>query len=114
RQMRGVPDEFSGDSLHTTMSIEPNITAGIGAGINFEIFGGEPLVGGSFGVNVHNNSYKGVGYSIEADLGLNLSTGKGQTASLGLNLSLDPREGIGASPSLGYGNKLGDFGLRGS
>src|SRR5690606_17394374 len=45
RQMRGVPDEFSGDSLHTTMSIEPNITAGIGAGINFEIFGGEPLVG---------------------------------------------------------------------
>lgn len=112
RQMRGIPDEFNGDSLYTTMSIAPNVTVGMGAGVGFEIFGADPLVGGSFGVNVYNNSFRGVGYSIESDLGMSLAVGQGNTASLGLNLSLDASEGIGVSPALGLGNKLGGFGIR--
>lgn len=114
RQMRGIPDEFDGDSLYTTMSIAPNVTVGMGAGAGFEIFGADPLIAGSFGVNVYNNSFRGVGYSIEADLGLNLAAGQGNTASVGLGLTLDPSEGIGVAPALGLNNKLGDFGLRAS
>ncbi len=109
RQMRGLPDEFKGDLIKTKMSIDPSVTVGLGAGATVEVFGGDASLG--LGFSVSHNNYKGMGYSIDASLGLEGSVGGGMTGGAGLGISLDPKEGIGVNPSLSLGGKYGDFGL---
>lgn len=110
RQMRGLPDEFDGDNLYTTMSIAPNITAGVVGGVNAEIFGSDKLQGG-VKASFYNNSYRGLGYSIGANMSVGQTLGSGMTSRLGLNLDVDNRDGVMASPSLSLGTKLGEFGI---
>lgn len=110
RQMRGLPDEFDGDSLYTTMSIAPNITAGVVGGANAEIFGGDKIQGG-VKASFYNNNYRGLGYSIGANMSVGQTLGSGMTSKLGLNLDVDNRDGVMASPSLSIGSKLGEFGI---
>ena len=111
RQMRGLPDEFNGDPVHTKMAIDPSVTVGLGAGASVEVFGGDPSLG--IGFSVSQNNYKGMGYSIDASLGFERSVSSGMTGGVGLDISLDAKEGIGVSPSLSLGGKMGQFGLRG-
>lgn len=108
RQMRGLPDEFKGDELITKTSISPNITVGMGAGIGIELFGKDKAVS-SIGFSIYNNNYKGLGYSIDANLGFGKANSSGLTAGIGI--SLDNTEGVGVNPSIGLGGKLGQFGL---
>jgi hypothetical protein len=110
RQMRGLPDEFKGDKIYTKMAIEPSITVGLGAGVNFEVFGGDASIG-TIGLGVTYNNFKGFGYSIDANVGYKMSTGSGMTAGVGLDLKLDSKEGVSAAPNLGLGNKTGSIGL---
>jgi len=110
RQMRGLPDEFKGDSIFTKMAIDPNVTVGLSAGVNLEVFGADKSLG-STGLSVRFNNYKGFGYSIDGQVGYSQSVGGGMTAGVGLNLSLDSNEGISATPNLSLGTKLGTFGL---
>ncbi|MBL7845568.1 MAG: hypothetical protein KF846_13740 [Cyclobacteriaceae bacterium] len=107
RQMRGLPDEFNGDQVFTKTSIGPSVTVGLGAGIGVELFGGDASLGVEFGIQ--QNNYKGMGYSIDANIGIGRATSSGMTAGLGL--SLNSKEGIGVNPSLSLGGKLGQFGL---
>ncbi len=109
RQMRGLPDEFNGtDQVRTKMSIDPNITVGLGAGIGVEIFGADGLSLG-LGFSVYQNNYKGMGYSIDGSLGFGKSASSGNT--IGLGFSLDSNEGVSLSPSISLGNKNVNFGL---
>jgi hypothetical protein len=108
RQMRGLPDEFRGDLVQTTMAIDPSVTVGLGAGAAVELFGGSGEVG--MGFSVYQNSYKGMGYSIDATLSFE-KTVKGATGGLSLGLSLDSQEGVGVNPSLSLGGEMGQFGL---
>ncbi|MCG8307013.1 MAG: hypothetical protein MI975_06435, partial [Cytophagales bacterium] len=103
RQMRGLPDEFRGDSdqLIKTQSMKPSTTFGVGAGGSVEIFGGEAI---SIGLGVFNNNYKGVGYSIDGSLGFGLAAGSGLTA--GLDFKLNSQEGIFLSPSLSLSKQV--------
>jgi hypothetical protein len=108
RQMRGLPDEFKGDEVKTKMSIDPNVTVGLGAGASAEIFGGAAELG--LGFSVYHNSYKGMGYSLDASIGFE-KTVKGMTSGLNLGLSVDSQEGVGVNPSLNLGAETGSFGL---
>lgn len=108
RQMRGVPDEFNGDLVHTKMSMNPSVTAGIGAGASLEVFGGDAIKA-KVGFSIYNNNYKGIGYSIDGSLGFGRAAGAGQTAGLGIGVSLDSQEGIDISPSLTLGSGASDF-----
>lgn len=110
RQMRGLPDEFKGDPVHTKMSIDPSVTVGLGVGVSLEVFGASAEIG-SIGLGVTHNSYKGVGYSIDASLGYKMAAGGGMTAGVGLDLSLNSKEGVNVNPSLSLGGKMGEFGL---
>jgi hypothetical protein len=121
RQMRGLPDEFKGDEVSTKMSIKPNITIGVGAGVGFELFGKDKSTkkgagkgaGGSLsvGFSIYHNNYKGLGYSIDASVGFENAAKSGLTGGVGLGLSLDGDEGATVSPSLSLGGKIGEFGL---
>ncbi|MDQ3536652.1 MAG: hypothetical protein M3421_13610, partial [Bacteroidota bacterium] len=109
RQMRGLPDEFNGDLISTKMSIDPNITVGVGAGTNVEIFG-ENYLSYGLGLSVYNNNYKGIGYNIDASLGFGTAT-KAGNLGMGLGLSLDNKEGVGVNPSIGLSGRFGNSGI---
>jgi hypothetical protein len=108
RQMRGLPDEFNGDGVTTRISVDPNVTVGLGLGVSIELFGGDAALG--LGLGFRQNSYRGLGYSIDATLGFE-ETGKGMTGGLSLGLSVDSQDGVGINPSLSLGSKIGEFGL---
>ena len=108
RQMRGIPDEFNGDSVYTKMSMKPNITAGLGAGASVELFGGD-LIKASVGFSVYNNNYKGIGHSLDGSLGFSMATNSGSTVGLGLSASSDSQNGLSLNPSLSLGNDNVNF-----
>jgi len=110
RQMRGLPDEFKADPIYTKMAIEPSVTVGLGVGVSLEIFGGSPELG-SIGLGATYNNFKGLGYSIDASLGFKGTASSGMTGGIGLDVSLNSKEGINVNPSLSLGGKLGEFGL---
>ena len=110
RQMRGLPDEFKGDDVKTKMSIKPNVTVGIGAGGSVEMFGAD-AVSLNAGFSVSQNTYKGLGYSIDGSLGFGRAAGSGMTAGIGLDFSLDAKEGVTLQPSLSLSGKVGAVGL---
>jgi hypothetical protein len=110
RQMRGLPDEFKGDPIFTKMSIDPSVTVGLGAGVNLELFGASGEIG-TVGLGVTYNNFKGFGYSIDGSVGFKTSASSGMTAGIGLNFSLDSKEGVSATPSLSLGGKMGSLGL---
>jgi len=111
RQVRGLPDDFSGDTVSTEMDIKPSWTVSAGGGIYGELFGADFLKG-KVGVTYRYNNYKGFGYAIDGNIGYTQSTKGGFTA--GLSFSLDPEEGIGLSPSIGLAGKIGSLGLSGN
>jgi hypothetical protein len=109
RQMRGLPDDFKGDLVKTTMSVSPSVTVGLGAGGAVEVFGGDGSLKAGFSVS-HNN-FKGIGYSIDGSLGFARAAGGGTTAGIGLDISLDSKEGVNLQPSLSLSGKIGEVGL---
>jgi hypothetical protein len=110
RQMRGIPDEFNGDQIFTKMSIAPNVTVGLGAGVSLELFGADTPPSLSVGFSVTQNNYKGVGYSIDGSIGYSKANG-GMAGGAALSFSLDSKEGVNVSPSLSLGNETSEFGL---
>lgn len=100
RQMRGLPDEFNGDKVHTKMDMNPSVTVGLSGGVGLEVFGGDAAsLGVGFGVT-HNN-YKGLGYSIDASINYGGAVSSEMNGGIGLRVSLDSKEGANVSPSLG-------------
>lgn len=97
RDKRGLPDDFSGESIHTELDMATNATIGGSLSNNYEVWGADiPL---NVGLTIYNNSYKGMGYSFDA--GINFSS---EHAALGLGLSLDSQEGVGANLDVSYSN----------
>lgn len=117
RQMRGLPDEFTGegayaDKINQKLHKRDNITNSLsfGASLNKEFFGSEltgegfkkimelatPKGGLGIGLNLtfRNNSYTGIGYAISPSISGNLPLISGK---LGNNLTT----GLGLSASLG-------------
>ncbi len=56
------------------MSIEPSVTVGLAADIGLEVLGGDKSAALSIGLSVSQNNYKGIGYSIGAQIGYDRAT----------------------------------------
>ena len=112
RQLRGVPDDFNGEEVTKKFHTRPDQTIGLNLGkMEDEIFGfpdspNDPNDQEDFSVNfnrqIYFNSFRGLGYRLIASFSKN----KGAIQP-GLDLSLDPQQGIGISPSLELGVKEG-------
>jgi len=111
RQMRGLPDEFKGDVIRTKMSVAPSVTVGLAGGASIEFLGADKKGGLDISLSISQNNYKGVGYSIGAQIGYDKATQGLAGSGVGLGLTLDSKEGVNVTPSLSLGTKLGDFGL---
>ncbi|WP_423735450.1 hypothetical protein [Chitinophaga caseinilytica] len=108
RQLRGIPDDHSGDPVTTKLHMKPKVTIGGRTMGRVELVGLEALkVGGSLSAGIFYDNY--TGYGAEAGYGGNAGvslTGKnaGVTAGLSYNANSNTSSGVsvtrGASLSL--------------
>lgn len=114
RQMRGVPDEFNGgdDKVTKTTDMKNDDTFGLTVEGKLELFGfDQPKQEGALptdtlglppmAMTVYYNTYKGLGYTLGVNPGLNLASTSSLGLTSGINFSLDSRDGVSISPSLG-------------
>lgn len=105
RSMRGLPDDFSGDSIKKEYNIRTNWTAGVDLGVGFSIF--ELPIGLGANTGIYYNNYKGVGFKggVSFSFSQNLGTKESKTSGLGMSMSLglqfDSQNGIGVMPNVG-------------
>ncbi len=104
RNMRGIPDDFSGDEIEKEFNMKPNVTYGVTGSFGAEVLGFERL-GISYGLGISYNNYNGIGF--EQTLNASLSSGDKSksdlTAGLGITSSAD---GLTLNPSLSYDHKV--------
>lgn len=125
RQLRGIPDDFSGDEMVYENHMKDNITVGA----NFNLFGtafgitenkkpdtpggGAPGGGGTpedpvpnpelsynVGFGVTYNNYNGLGFALSGGLSYQISD------NLGVGMNLNSKEGLSVAPSLSMSEKV--------
>ncbi|HTF80551.1 MAG TPA: hypothetical protein VL947_02460, partial [Cytophagales bacterium] len=100
RNLRGLPDDFSGDEVNKEYNIKPNRTFGVGISVKPEIFGFNIGDFAKFqigiGKEVFYNNYTGLGTEMSVSAGLTAGQkGKSQGSfSLGINASANSEKGL--------------------
>lgn len=106
RNVRGIPDDFSGTDLYTqTLDMKPNRTFGVQGGLSgkTEFFGWRlPIaVGGNVGGKIYYNNYKGCGIGFDFGVTAGVTHRKfGLKAGVGI----DSQNGSSASLGITYTN----------
>lgn len=97
RNVRGIPDDFKGDTIGKVLNIKPEKDYRLHLGVNakFELFGAGDI-GVSVGQFISSNNYKGVG--IGYDIGASFKT---PIASAGIGISAGSLEGAGVEANAG-------------
>lgn len=110
RGLRGLPDDFKDDIVKTETNIKKNWTAGVGAGVDIELFGADPAkalgvsIGFGFGVNYDN--FNGVGTDLSFNISSSLAFTERFAGSVGLGMNSSSTGGLSISPSIGLSSKL--------
>lgn len=92
RELRGIPDDFSGDIIKHTNERKPNRTYGLGVNASLEVVGADfGQAGATIGLMGIYNNYRG--FTVTRNLGVSYNSGKALgdnlTATAGLDISLD-------------------------
>ncbi|WEK37954.1 MAG: PA14 domain-containing protein [Candidatus Pseudobacter hemicellulosilyticus] len=118
RNLRGLPDDFKGDTILRTLNIKENKTVGVTAGADLEI-AGWPTVnkmgdtafskigfGISNSIGVTYNNYRG--YGIEHHVNPSISAGVAGSGKLtgGLSIANSSMDGLTLIPSVSFGGRL--------
>lgn len=110
RNMRGLPDDFSGDLVKKEFHMKDNISWGVSVAPGAEVVGFD--LGGlgelSFGMGLNYNNYNGWGTSFSATPSFDFSwqTSEGNTAELGLGVSLTASDdGLNVNPNMSFSTK---------
>lgn len=111
RNMRGIPDDFNGESITKKMNVKENVSYGINIGVGGELFGIDALNANvSLGLTYNNYS----GYDFVKKIGFTLSLGSNASVGFGITSSSD---GLTLSPNLSLSAKMASDGeqmLKGS
>lgn len=92
RGVRGLPDDFNGDTLSKELHIKDDKTLRVGIGVGAEFAGvGDPFMSlsASLGGNLTFNNYRGTSCDINLGAGINLF----QSVSLGVNMGVGSQTG---------------------
>lgn len=109
RQLRGIPDDLSGDELVTQQYTKPKITVGGRLTAKVEFFGkntafrqGGNGLNGSLTFGIFSDNYTGIGAEIGANAGMSFSLANdGQlTAGLGIGVLSSTASGVDVTPSV--------------
>ena len=99
RNVRGIPDDFKGDGILTTMDMATDQTIGYGGAMDVQVgLPGMISLKNEIDVKGYYNSLKGPGYSV--GLGVGVATSKFGPQAM-LTLSSDTQEGSGLGIDLG-------------
>lgn len=105
RDKRGLPDDFNGEPIETYLDMKRNETFGSSVAVGLELWGGTLTSGSTgnlnLGLTVYNNSYKGIGYSLDPSI-----SRTSDNSSVNFGLSLDSQEGVGANADVSFGSNL--------
>ncbi|MEP0266065.1 hypothetical protein [Dokdonia sp.] len=106
RQVRGLPDDFDGDTMTYETSTKPNTTVGMNLRINPQIVGvevgAEALGELSFGLSVQYNNYEGI--SFKPSYGISFAIN--DNVSVGMDVSTSTAEGVSISPHVSLDRRL--------
>ncbi len=105
RQVRGIPDDFKGDEMLYESSMKDNVTVGVSAQIDGQVFGFETQDGTSkvvdttqqgvsLGANLKYNNYTGLSFTPSFGLNFDLS----DNVTVGMNVQTSATEGATISP----------------
>lgn len=114
RNLRGLPDDFNGDTVNKVLNIKPNKTTSISVGAGLELAGAEKLKKAGLdtaiklgaGMSIIYNNYKGWG--LETKISASVGAGFGGAGSLsgGLSIANSTMDGVSISPSVTLSGKL--------
>jgi hypothetical protein len=99
RQLRGIPDDMSGDEIRSEHYTKPKITVGGRVTAKVEVKG-KAKAGGSFTLGVFSDNYTGIGAEVGANAGISFSLANGGalTAGMGIGVMSNTASGVDASP----------------
>lgn len=103
--IRGLPDEFAGDTVEKELNIKDEITKKIGLNVGVEPLGiGDPYLqmGANLGGYLTISNYRGVGVDFTASGGVNMKVGP-ITAGMNVGASVGSQSG----GSINYGASIG-------
>lgn len=115
RNMRGLPDDFSGENVKKRTSLKPNVTLGYAinklSNPDQELFG-FPITSRSNKFQIRYNTYKGLGFSFSRKNNYKFDSKKSTANNRfdyseltgTVNLDFDSQNGIGVQPSVSYLN----------
>lgn len=109
RVIRGIPDDFCGDTIETILSMKPNKSYGVTVGLNTEIYGSEIGLQRSIGLTYNNYVGLGIEQSFGTTFALTEKNGTQLTASLGISNSTMGGASLRPGLSLATRNKPGKF-----
>ncbi|HEY0670552.1 MAG TPA: hypothetical protein VGD22_20375, partial [Sphingobacteriaceae bacterium] len=105
RQLRGIPDDMSGDEIRTEHYTKPKITVGGKLTGKIEVKGKGVLkekanAMGSFTLGVFSDNYTGIGAEVGANVGISFSLANGGalTAGMGAGVISNTASGVDVSP----------------
>lgn len=110
RNMRGLPDDFSGDNVLKETYMKPNKSWGVAAELNIELFGYDPgssgsgSIGFSFGFNYNNYTGPSISQGVSLAFSASMGGSGGLNGSLGLTSSSD--DGLTIQPSVGFSARV--------
>lgn len=120
RNMRGLPDDLSGENVKKTFSVKPNITAGFSISSlslpnNVELFGFDAAIKTKT-FQVRYNTYKGLGYSYSSSKTFMNKSKEHAMSNPYLNscenlkftsgIDFDSQNGIGVQPSISFAKQI--------
>ncbi len=116
RQVRGLPDDFSGegsdgDQVTVDHWTKPMVTIGGRVSSKTEVFGTGFIKGsGSLSLGVFKNNYTGIGAELTANAGISLTAANTGSMTAGLGITSNTQSGVDFSPyaSLSVGEMTKD------
>lgn len=98
RQLRGVPDDFAGDSIATTHYTADKITYGGRGTVRLELKGTDMAkISGSISVGIFSDTYTGMGAEFGVNAGLSLGDANSGYLTGGLNVGVNSNTSSGVS-----------------
>lgn len=108
RNVRGLPDDFSGDEVVKEQNMKPNRTYGASVGVGAEIAG--LGLGGEVSAGLRYNNY--VGLALENSVGFSFSKGSKFPLTANLGLTSSTINGLDMNASVGLSTKELENNLR--
>lgn len=105
RAIRGLPDDFAGDSVEKELYLKPDINKRVGLSVNAELAGiGDPYlnIGAGVGGYLNISNYRGVSVDFTTSAGINTKLGP-ITAGVNIGASVGSQSGA----AIDYGANIG-------